>query len=399
MLPSAASRLTILLGALSAIGPLSMDIYLVSMPSMTDTFGTTVDRVQLTLSIYMLGFGISQLVYGPLSDRFGRRPILIAGLAIHMVASIGAAMADSITALIVSRFFQAIGTCAGIVVTRAVVRDLYTREGAAKVLSYMPLVIGIAPMAAPMIGSHLHVAFGWQASFYFVAAYSALALLAVLFLLAETNRNPDPGALSPRRYVANVATLMRSRTYVGYVLIVCFMGCGLFAYLSGASFVFQRTFGFPEVYFGYLFAFCMAGNLIGAAISSRLVMRLGIDRLLGLGLGLAAFSATVMAVLAFAGVDHVAIVLGPMLLFMTAFQLVGPQAMAGALSPFPQIAGYASSMIGLMQFGLPALVGYGVAAAFDGTARPMAGAIALTSFLAGGIYLWLVRTGSKGNPA
>ncbi len=399
MLPSAASRLTILLGALSAIGPLSMDIYLVSMPSMTETFGTTVDRVQLTLSIYMLGFGISQLVYGPLSDRFGRRPILIAGLAIHLVASICAAMADSITVLIVSRFFQAIGTCAGIVVTRAVVRDLYTREGAAKVLSYMHLVIGIAPMAAPMIGSHLHVAFGWQASFYFVAAYSALSLLAVLFLLAETNRNLDPQALSPRRYVANVATLMRSRTYVGYVLIVCFMGCGLFAYLSGASFVFQRTFGFAEVYFGYLFAFCMAGNLIGAAISSRLVMRLGIDRLLGLGLCLAAFSATLMAVLAFARVDHVAIILGPMLLFMTAFQLVGPQAMAGALSPFPQIAGYASSMIGLMQFGLPAIVGYGVAAAFDGTARPMAGAIALTAFLAGGTYLWLVRHGSKGNPA
>jgi DHA1 family bicyclomycin/chloramphenicol resistance-like MFS transporter len=382
--------LTMLLGALAALGPMSMDIYLVSMPSMTTALSATVNEVQLTISIYMVGFGMAQLLYGPLSDRFGRRPALIGGLFLHIVASIAAALANSITLLIVARLFQAIGMCGGIVVTRAVVRDLHTREQAARTFSYMQMVTGLAPLAAPIIGSYLHVAFGWRANFIFVGGCGVLALMAVLTLLGETNRHPDREALSPRRFLRNVRVLLSSRNFIGYLLTMGFLGGGLFAFLSGSSFVFLHVFGFEESYFGYLFAFVMVGNLVGAHISGRLVMRVGIPRLLASGLVLAVLSGLVMAALAFAAVPHVLAVLGPMFMFMVAFQMVWPQAMAGALSPFPHIAGYASSVLGVLQFGLPALVGIGVAATFDGTSRPMAGMIAIMAILAALAYRALV---------
>lgn len=391
MLPLDSRALIAVLGALAALGPLSNDIYLVSMPSMTEAFDTSVERIQLTLTSFLIGFAIGQYIYGPLSDRFGRRPLMIVGLILYVVASVVAATAPTVDMLIVARFFQAIGMCSGPVLSRAVVRDLYDRERAARVLSYMAVVAGFAPIVVPIIGSHLHVAFGWRANFVFVATYGAIALAIVALQFGETNKRPDPGALRLGQMGRNVVTLFSSRLYLGYALTASCVGSGMFAFLSGSPFVLLKVLGFSAGDFGYLFSFCMSGYLIGSLVSGRFVVRLGMDRLLRLGIVLALAGGLSMAGLAWLEVNHVSAILVPMFVFMVAFALVLPQAMAGALTPFPQIAGNASSLIGLCQYGLSAVVGTAVAALFDGTQMPMAGAIGVMAILSGLAYLGLVR--------
>ena len=391
MVSANSPALPVLLGALTAIGPMSMDIYLVSVPSMTEAFHTTVSQVQLTLSVYMFGFAIGQLVYGPLADGFGRRPALIGGLVIYVIASLVAALAATIETLIVARLFQSIGMCSGVVVSRAIVRDLFERERAARLLSHMAVVMGVAPIVAPMIGSYLHVAFGWRANFAFVTVYGVLALLAVVFMLGETSKRIDPAALNPRRIAGNWAKLVSHRAFVGYALTSACTGGALFAFISGASYVFLSVFGFPESSFGYLFGFVMLGNIAGAVIGSRLVMRYRIEGLLLRGVSLAVIAGAGMAVLAWARVDHVAAVLLPMFVFMIAFQLVQPQSMAGALSPFPHMAGNASALLGLFQFSFASLVGVWVGALFDATQRPMAAVIGAMAVLAWLSFMLIVR--------
>ncbi len=393
MLSPNSPLLTLLLGALTALGPMSMDIYLVSVPSMTEAFHTDVAQVQLTLSLYMAGFAVGQIFYGPISDRFGRRPALLLGLAVHVASSLVCVLATSIDLFIAARLFQAIGVCGGMVVARAVVRDLHTRERAARLLSYMAVVGGVAPIVAPIIGSYLHVHFGWRASFIFVTGYGVLALFMVLFLFGETSRHCDPRALDPRRMATNFRILLGHRAFIGYALTVACMVGGLFAFISGASLVFLRVLGFEERYFGILFGLVMLGNISGAAIGGRLVMRYGLDGLLRRGVILAAIAGIGMAALAWADVRHVAAVIAPMFLFMLALALVLPQAMAGALSPFPQIAGNASALLGMLQFGFSSIVGVWVGELFDGTARPMAAVIGAMTVLAWLSFTFVVRPG------
>jgi DHA1 family bicyclomycin/chloramphenicol resistance-like MFS transporter len=379
MLRYDSTALTVLLAALAALAPLSNDIYLVSLPTMTEAFGASVDRVQLTLTVFMVGFAIGQFVYGPLSDRFGRRPILLAGLVLYVGASAVAASAQTIEVLIAARFAQAIGMCSGPVAGRAVVRDLHVRERAARILSYTAAITGLAPVCAPIIGSYLHVALGWRANFVFVAIYGAVVLAIVALRFGETNPAPDSTALNPTGILRNVARLLAQRSYLGYAAIIACVGSGLFAFISGSPFVFQRVFGIEATYFGFFFGFCMLGYLLGSALGGRLVLRFGIDGLLRAGVGLALVSGVGMALLAWVPVHHPAAILIPMHLFMFAFALVLPQATAAALTPFSQIAGTASSVLGLAQYGFSAIVGTVVAAFFDGSQRPMTTAIGVVA--------------------
>lgn len=368
--------MTVLLGALIAVAPLAMDIYLASMPSMTQALSATPEQVQLTLSLYMYAWALCQIFVGPLTDRYGRRPLLLAGLALFVAASLACAAARGIEMLIASRVAQAIGMAIVAVVPRAVVRDLYTGEHAARILSLMGVVLGIAPIAAPIIGSNLHVWLGWRANFFFVAAYGALALGCVAAAFPETIRARDRRATAPRAILANYGRLLRSRRYVGYTLVAAFAASGLFAFLAGSAFVFVSVMGTGERGFGFLFGSVMLGNITGAYAGSRLVMRLGIDRMLALATGLMLFSGALLAALAWARVAHPAAIVAPMFLFMIALMTTMPQATAGALTGFPEIAGSATSLLLFCQFVLASTAAFIVGVTFDGTQRPMAGTIA-----------------------
>lgn len=371
----------LVLTALVAYGPLSTDLYLPSLPAMTEAFGTGVSSVQLTLSVFMWGFAVAQLIYGPLSDRLGRRPVLLGGLVLYVLASMACVLADSIATLIAARFLQALGACAGPVLGRAIVRDIYGRERAARALSFMASGMALVPAVAPILGGWLHAVFGWRANFAAMAGFGALVLLSVWLILAETNRWRDAGATGPRRILRNFIVLLGHREFVGHSLSVAFSFAALFSVISGLSFVVIDVLGVAERNFGYVFLFVVAGYITGTFTSGRLSLRLPIERLIRAGglIGMAAGLA--MAALAWAGVERIWAVMIPASFVFMAAGLVMPNGMAGAIGPFPAMAGAASSLLGFLQMGLAAVGGYLVGLFHDGTTLPMAVVVLICTVL------------------
>jgi DHA1 family bicyclomycin/chloramphenicol resistance-like MFS transporter len=383
--------LIVLLGALTTVGPFTTDTYLPSMPSIREHFGVDMASIQLTLSLAFLGGAIGQLFFGPLSDRYGRRPVLIGGLTLYVGASIGCLLAQTIDQLIFARFLQSFGSIAAPVLARAMVRDLHEREAAARVLSLMGIVLGLGPILAPIIGGVLQARFGWHASFVFIAIYGTVLLGFVVALLGETIRTRDPEAVRPIRLLQTAAELLRSRVFLGYALVNCCLFGGLGAYLSGISFVIVEVLGVPMEYFGLVFGAIMIGNISGYALSGRLVSRFGLDRMLEFGTLGVAVAGGALAVFAFSGVVHVATIVLPMMAYMCSLALSAPQAIAGALAPFPRNAGSASSLLGFFQSATSASVGMAVALCFDGTPRAMAGFVCLLGLLTFAAHRLIVR--------
>jgi DHA1 family bicyclomycin/chloramphenicol resistance-like MFS transporter len=337
--------------------------------------------IQLTLSLAFLGGAIGQLFFGPLSDRFGRRPVLIGGLVLYVGASVGCLLAQTIDQLICARFLQAFGSIAAPVLARAMVRDLHEREAAARVLSLMGIVLGLGPILAPIIGGVLQAAFGWHASFVFITVYGLALLGFVCVFLGESIRARDPEAVRPLRLAQTAVQLLRSRVFLGYVLVNCCLFGGLGAYLSGISFVIVEVLGVPMPYFGVVFGAIMIGNISGYALSGRLVRRFGLDRMLEFATLGVALAGGALALFAFAGIVHPVTIVLPMMAYMCSLALGAPQAIAGALAPFPRSAGAASSLLGFFQSATSASVGMGVAILFDGTPRAMAGFVCLCGLL------------------
>jgi len=373
---------TLLLGALTAAAPFAMDSYLASLPSMTHSLSASTAEVQLTLSVYMYGGGVAQLFAGPLSDRFGRRPALLWALGVFVVASIACALSRNVFMLIGGRLVQAVSMASIAVVPRAVVRDLYSGDKAAHILSVMSIVLGIAPIVAPLIGSNLHVLFGWQSNFVLVAIYAAVLAYFVHATLPETLASPDMRATAPRAMLANFGRLLRSPEYVGFMLVAAFAFSGLFAFLAGSAFVFVSVMGQGERGFGVMFGTVMLGNVTGAVIGTRLIRRLGIARQVRLGTALMLAAGVALGTLALLDVRHPFAVIAPMFAYMLTFQLTMPPAVAGALTPFPRIAGSASSLLGFCQFVVASTAALVVGLTLDGTTRPMALTIAVASLLA-----------------
>jgi DHA1 family bicyclomycin/chloramphenicol resistance-like MFS transporter len=284
--------------------------------------------------------------------------------------------------LIAARAVQAFAMATVAVVPRAVVRDLYAGDRAAHMLSLMGVVLGVAPVLAPIIGSHLHVWLGWQANFFFVAAYGALVLAWVAASLPETLARPEPRATDPVVMMRNFARLGRSRRFLGYASVAAFTMSGLFAFLAGSAFVFVDVLGQGEQGFGFLFGAVMLGNITGATIGSRLVTRWGIDRMILRASWLVLVAGLMLAVLAWAGVRHPLAVVVPMFVYMVGLMTTMPQATAGALTPFPDIAGSASSLLSFAQFVVASTAALAVGLTFDGTPRAMTTVIAIAAVLA-----------------
>lgn len=364
--------MVIALALFTSIGALATDTYLPSLPAMEVIFAATTSEVQLTLSAFMLGFAFSQIIYGPMSDRFGRKPVMLAGLTVFVVASVASIFSTSIEMLILCRFLQATGASAGPVLARAIARDFHGGDRAARMLSAMGSVMGLVPAAAPIIGGYLEIWWGWKASFLFVGAAGVLAIAMLVLKLEESLKDPDPHAFHPRRMLANYRTLLSHRVYLGYAACGCFVFSGLFAFISGSSFVLQGVFGVAPENFGYYFALVCFGYVGGTSLSARITTRLGIARMVWLGGFLAALSGFVMVGLAFAEVNQPMAVVGPHMFFMAAVGIVLPQSIAGSLTPFPHMAGAASSLFGCAQMTMAALAGALVGYTFDGTQLPLA---------------------------
>jgi DHA1 family bicyclomycin/chloramphenicol resistance-like MFS transporter len=375
-------RVEILLTAVVGLGALSIDMFLPSLPAIAQAFGSPPATVQLTVTLFLMGFAAAQLVYGPLSDRFGRRGVLIAGLALYAVAGLACAVAPSVGILIGARVLQALGGGAGPVVARAVIRDLYERERAARVFSYMAMVQSLNPMLAPVLGGYVHEAFGWRAVFYVLAGAGALFVLLMAAGVRETNLRRDPTALQPGALGRNIAVLVTDRAYLAYVLVNALMFGGQFAFISGSSFVLIGILGISPSGFGFCFGAVALGIMTGTVLSGRFGGRLGLDRTIRCGTGLGATAGLVLAALAWSGILSVASIVAPMYVFAVGLGLTLPNGMAGAIGPFPQMAGLAAAVAGFLQMTGSALYSVAVGHFYDGTARPMTTAIALAGVLA-----------------
>lgn len=359
-----------------ALLPLSTDLFLAALPGIRRHFGVGVSEAQLTLSVFIGAFAFSQLVYGPLSDRFGRRPVLLAGVAIYCAATLACMSALSIEWLIAARFLQALGACAGAVIGRAIVRDAYGAAGSARMLGFITAGTALAPVFGPMIGSVLTVAFGWRANFALLAAASAALLGAVALRLPETNAHRDPQATDLRQLAANYRAVLAHRRFLGYALCVAFSYAAIFSFVSGASFVLIEVLGVPAGRFGFLFGATVVSYIAANITIGKLVTTVGVDRLLRAGTAIAAAGGVLMLGLALGRVQSVAAVLGPMALVLFGLGFSLPSATAAAVGPFARIAGTASALVGFLQMAGGAAVGFLVGRLHDGTTLPMASGVA-----------------------
>lgn len=388
--PSRLGRVAILLTAVVGLGALSIDMFLPSLPALARAYDTGPATAQLTVTLFLAGLAPAQLAWGPLSDRFGRRRTLLTGLGLYAAAGLACALAPSIRTLVAARVLQAFGAGSGQVISRAIVRDVYALDQAARVLALMGTAQALNPILAPIIGGFLHALFGWRSIFFVLAGFGAVFVLAGAAMISETNVRPDVTALRPARFVGNLGAVLRDPTYLAYVLVVTFMFCGQFAFISGSSFVLIQGLGVAPAVYGFCFAAVAVGIMSGSFMTSRLTGRVPGDRLILVGTGLGAAAGVFMATLAWSGVTGVAAIIAPMFFFSLGLGLANPNAVAGAVGPYPHMAGLASAGLGVIQMTGSAAYGIAVGHLADGTAAPMATAIA-TAGLAAFVGFSLLR--------
>jgi DHA1 family bicyclomycin/chloramphenicol resistance-like MFS transporter len=383
--------LTALLALLTAIGPLSVDLYLPSLPEIGRALAASPAAVGLTLSFYLIGFAVGQIACGPLSDRQGRKPVMLAAMLVYCVATVVCASAPSIEVLIGARAVQAFGSSGAMVLARAVVRDLYDGPRAGRELSLMAMIMGLAPIVAPLIGSLLQAVFGWRACFVFLFAAGIAAASAVRWLLPETLRPRPPGR--PASMWASLGVVARNRGALAHVAIIAGGYGGLFAFISGSPFVLQSVHGLSPLGYGLAFAISSTGYIAGTSLAARLVTRWGLDRTVGCGtLALAAGGLSMIAATALAP-HAVAGIVVPMTVYLFGLGFAMPQALAGALQPFPERAGAASSLIGCIQQTVAASTGALVAHALDATAWPLVIGVAVPGCAS--LAVWALTRGVR----
>lgn len=360
-----------------ALNALSSDVYLPALPSIAEHFDAQVAAVQLTLSVFLVGFAISHLIYGPLSDRFGRKPVLTFGLTLFVVSSIGCALSDSLQMLVVFRFLQAFGCSAGTVVPRAMIRDVFGSLEAGRVLSYMGTAMALAPALGPTIGGHLTVWFGWESVFWFLGVFCLACALLFIARVPESFPDKNLDALRLRDLARNYWQLLFDRHFLGYTACLGFLFAGLFAFISISPYVLIELFGVAPERFGYYWLVTVVGYVVGSLISARLHQSFSVLALLRLGAAALTVAGCSMLGLARFGVYDPWAVIGPQSVYMLGLGIVVPQATAGVMASYPRIAGTASAFAGFLQMSFAALAGLVIALLHDGTPRVMATASAV----------------------
>ncbi len=368
-------------GFLSATAPLSIDIYLPALPMLRQALAADEAQTLLTLSAFFVGFGAGQLLLGPLSDRFGRKRPLLAGLVLYVIASAACASATTMSAIVVWRFVQAFGGSVVPMAVQAMVRDLYDRNQSARVLSLNLMVTASAPVVAPLIGGQVLLWLDWRAIFWVLVAFGIVAFLTAL-LLPETLDATRRNKAHPLAMLVGYFELFRNRRYVGYVACSTFYFFCLFGFIAGSPFVYIEYFGVPPQYFGFLFGVNMVGMIAATFLNSRIVLRRGADRMLRTACVIGAAGSVVLLVTGVGGFGGIAGIALPLFAVLSLLTIVAPNAISGALAVSQNRAGAAAAMAGALQFGGGALTSAAIGWFADGTPRPMTVIIGAGAMLA-----------------
>ncbi|HEY0206847.1 MAG TPA: multidrug effflux MFS transporter [Acetobacteraceae bacterium] len=380
MTPAAATptslRVLLVLSTLLGFASISTDLYLPALPTMAAALRADAGMVELTIAGYLAGFGAGQLLWGPVGDRYGRRGPVAAGIVLFVIGSAGCAVSASVWQMIAWRLVQAAGACSGVVLARAMVRDLYPHGRAAQMLSTLMTVMAVAPLLGPVIGGQILVLAGWRAIFWTLVAIGLATLLA-LFTLPETlppeARNAEPLGRAFVRY----GELVRDRAMLGYAGATGFFYAGTFAYVAGTPFAYIAVHHVPPQLYGALFALGIVGIMAANLVNARLVTRLGSDRLLRVGAAVAAMAGVASAVTAWTGWGGLAGLVGPLFVFVSATGFIVANSVVGAFALAPQRAGAVSALVGAVQYG-SGMAGSALVGVFaNGTPGPMGWVIAL----------------------
>jgi len=383
------ARLAILLGTLTAFGPLSIDFYLPGLPAIAREFQTGTAAAQQTLAVFFVGLALGQAFYGPLSDRFGRRRPLLFGCVLYALASLGCAFAPSIQSLVALRFAQALGGCAGIVISRSIVRDLFDERESARMYSFLILVLGLAPITAPLIGGQILALSGWRTIFFVLCGFGVVCVGLVVFVLSETlpvERRTRAGFGAVLRIYGS---LLADGRFMGYALAGGLASGALFAYVAGSPFVFIELNGVPPERFGLLFGTNAFGLILASQFNRRLLVRYYSGQILAAALAVTAISGLLLAVITVIGIGGFPGMLVVLFCCVASMGLVLPNATALAMAPFGQQAGSASALLGALQFAIGAAAGSLVGALDNGTALPMVAIIACCGVAAYVVLHWM----------
>lgn len=344
--------LVVILASLTAYAPLSIDMYLPAFPRIAETFGVEVTAVEVSLATFFIGLAFGQLLYGSITDRFGRKRPLYVGLVVYFVTSLLCSLAPNVESLIVLRFFQALGACGGIVIARASVRDMFDHSESARVFSLLLLVMGVAPILAPLFGGYITLFFGWRAIFVVVAVCSAISLVAVYRYLPET-REPDP-TVRISRTASIYAAILKNKRFLGFTLTGGFAQAGLFAYITGSPFVFIELFGVPSEHYGWIFGSNAVGLIFMSQVNARLVQRFDPTTILRISLVMTAIFGAFLIIAGLLGFGFWGVVVA-VFLYVASLGMIFPNSNAGALAADPERAGSASALLGSLQYAIAAI--------------------------------------------
>ncbi len=385
-------RTFFVLSGLTIMGPLALDSFLPAMGNLATGVNTDMGSVLITLSMIQIGNATGQIIYGPLSDRFGRRPVILFGMGLYVCAAAGSIFITSIEPLFVLRFLQGSAIASTMIIFRAVVRDLFNVNDGARMYAYLYMTLAAMPLFGPVVGGYLTETFGWRSVFIFMTCVSGIVLLALIAFLKESLSEKDHRAMTPNVLARSFAEIIRDRTFVAFLL--CGMGNygALFAVLAGLAPVMVGFMGETPTVFGFQFAAIMLAHFIAALFAGKLLRMMGIKKILLLSGSLCTIGGVSLFGFAIFDIATRESILIPTGIFMIGFAFFMSPMTAGALSNFPNMAGRAASLLGFIQQGFAAVVTFTLGVFENGTQMPMVLALSACSVLGFIAYLTLVRT-------
>ena len=387
-------RMIILLAAVSALGPVGMQILLPALPVIKQKFYVTNDVAQLTLSLSMLAIAIGTLVYGPLSDKFGRKRVMLVGIIITIFGSIVCFVADSIMLLISGRFIQAFGGAVGLVLARAIVRDVYGPEEAARVIATLVMVMVVLPMMSPALGGELMQRFGFESVFIVIAFASAIAFVFLFLWLPETLAKPVPFE-GVKSMLMTFSKLFASRVFCGYAFCVTFVSVVFFSFISAAPEIMVSVLKRPPTEYGYYFIMIPAGFMTGNYVARHYGRTISIDNMIAIGASIGVFGIVLALLLQTLGMSSPVALFLPIALAVFGNGITLPNAQAAAINEFPEYAGTASGLTGFLQMAVSSVAAQAVALIFNGTVYPLLGLMLVASIISLLIFRWGVLNVKK----